>query len=414
MDNGQLVPFDVYVWFINRYNSLNQSYLSKQQGRSCVQSSLNERDWKLLLKRIADGKCTPIIGSSINQKYIPGRQAIAASWVSEFGYPLPDNSDLARVAQYLAVEYDPYFPKEELQKQLESVETPDFDSPNQPHAILADLQLPIYITTNYDNFMIDALSQRGKKDPRRELCRWNPYLLRSHPSVLETGFKPTPANPLVYHLHGQFESPESLVLTEDDYLDFLVNISSNEYELPSRIQRTLTDSSLLFIGFRPEDWDFRVLFRGLVAAAEEGLRRISVTVQLPPLPENSAAAQEKSQRYLNNYFDQNDRQMRVYWGSTEDFLAELNQRWKAIEKNKEVTQASKPSLDLMQFQINITESFNLQELRQLVTDLGIDFETFTNNKPAFILELVTYMQRRGRLYELTKACQQLRSHLHWM
>lgn len=200
-----------------------------------MDTGLNERDWNLLLKRIADGKCTPFIGSAVNQAYLPRRQALAASWSHEFGYPL-ENGDLARVAQYLAVEYDPYFPKEEMQKQVTAAAALDFDTLHQPHAVLADLHLPIYITTNYDNFMMDALKQR-KKDPRRELCRWNPYLLRSHPSILETGYQPTPANPLVYYLHGHIESPESLVLTEDDYLDFLVNISSDAYNLPPRIQQ---------------------------------------------------------------------------------------------------------------------------------------------------------------------------------
>lgn len=379
-----------------------------------METSLTERDWNLLLKRIADGKCTPIIGSAINQAYIPTKEAIATRWAAEFGYPLPDYGDLARVAQYLSVDYDPYFPKEELQKQLETAVPPDFANPQQLHAILADLQLPIYITTNYDNFMMDALSH-AKKEPRRELCRWNSYLLRSHPSILETGYKPTPANPLVYHLHGHMEAPESLVLTEDDYLDFLVKISSAEYELPPRIQQTLTDSSLLFIGFRPGDWDFRVLFRGLIAAAEGGLRRISVTVQLPPLPEGTAVAtQEKTQRYLSKYFDQNDRQMRVYWGSAESFLSELSQRWQGIESAAQADASAQPTIDLMRLQLNLSEAFNLQELREMTQyELGIDFETFTDTKPALILELVTYMQRRGRLHELLETCQRLRAHLQW-
>ncbi|MCP4363165.1 MAG: SIR2 family protein [Chloroflexi bacterium] len=378
-----------------------------------MDTGLNERDWKLLLKRISDGKCTPLIGPAVNQAHLPDRKAIAARWSSEFGYPL-QNGDLARVAQYLSIEYDPYFPKEEIQKQIETAEKPDFTPTDQPHAVLANLQLPIYITTNYDNFMMDALQQH-KKDPRRELCRWNPYLQRSHPSILETGYTPTPANPLIYHLHGHIESPESLVLTEDDYLDFLINISSDEYELPPRIQQALTDSSLLFIGYKPGDWDFRVLFRGLVAAAEKGLRRISVTVQLPPLPADSAqSALEKIQRYLSKYFDHTDRQMRVYWGTTEEFITELNRRWQGVEQAKRSTEAVQPTIDLMRLQLNLSDMFNLQELRQMAQfELRIDYETFADTKPAFILELVTYMQRRGRLYELAKTGQRLRSHGEW-
>jgi hypothetical protein len=46
-------------------------------------------------------------------------------------------------------------------------------------------------------------------------------------------------------------------------------------------------------------------------------------------------------------------------------------------------------------------------------ELRIDFETFSDTKPAFILELVTYVQRRGRLYELAEVCQRLRPQVQW-
>jgi hypothetical protein len=379
-----------------------------------VEPGLTERDWNLLLKRIADGKCTPFIGPAINQPYLPTRRAIATRWASEFGYPL-ENGDLARVTQYLAVENHRYFPHDEMQKQIEALLKPDFNQPEQPHAVLADLPLPIFITTNYDNLMMEALAQR-RKEPHRELCRWNPYLLRSHPSILETGYQPTAANPLVYHLHGHIESPESLVLTEDDYLDFLVNISSNEYNLPPRIQQALTDSSLLFIGYQPGDWDFRILFRGLVAAAQGDLRRISVTVQMPPLPEDAAEpTREKVQDYLNKYIDLTDRQMKVYWGTAEQFIMELNRRRQGMAAPQQTGAAAQSTIDLMRLQNNLSETFNLQELRQMAQyDLRIDYETFADTKPVFVMELLTYMQRRGRLYELAEVCQRLRPHVQWV
>ena len=66
--------------------------------------------------------------------------------------------------------------------------------------------------------------------------------------------------------------PESLVLTEYDYLDFLAAISSNKKLLPPRIQKAFTDSSLLFLGYRIADWDFHVLFRILAGYLERSTR----------------------------------------------------------------------------------------------------------------------------------------------
>ena len=92
--------------------------------------------------------------------------------------------------------------------------------------LLAELPLPIYMTTNYDDFMFRALLAR-KKNVQKELCRWNKSI-QEQPSLFDMGFVPTPENPVVYHLHGHKDHVGSLVLTEDDYLEFLVSISSND------------------------------------------------------------------------------------------------------------------------------------------------------------------------------------------
>ena len=287
-------------------------------------NTLEEADWDTLLRRIKRRKCTPFLGAGACCAVLPLGSDIAQEWAQKYCYPLKDPGDLVKVAQFLAVERgDPMFPKEEILDQFfTGVAPPDFTDPDEPHGVLADLPLPIYMTTNYDDFMVQALKSRNK-DPKRELCCWNKYLkdqLKDQPSIFESepGFDPTPANPVVFHLHGHDDVSESLVLTEDDYMDFLVNISRDQDLLPPRIQRALTGASLLFIGYRLADWTFRVLFRGLITSTEPSLRRISVTVQLPP-------ASTEVQKYMDKYFNRID--LRVYWGTAREFAAELRRRW---------------------------------------------------------------------------------------
>ncbi len=294
-----------------------------------LDSTLDNRHWDNLLGRIQDGKCTPFLGAGINEGVLAIGPDIARKLVEKYdGYPFKDSSNLARVAQVLAINRDAMFPKEEvlklLKEQLEkwkkNVEVEDFfKSPDQPLSILANLPLPIYMTTNYDNLMVKALEYR-QKDPRRELCRWNKHVKLKKPSVFDSasGFEATPANPIVFHLHGHDEVPESLVLTEDDYIDFLVNLSKQQDLLPLRIQEAMTGASLLFIGYRLADLDFRVLFRGLVENLNKSLRRISVAVQLPP--EDS-----EQQKYWVEYFDKME--VKVYWGEAANFVTELRNRW---------------------------------------------------------------------------------------
>jgi len=212
-------------------------------------NTLSDKDWEILLRRIEDGKCTPILGAGVNKGILPLGRDVAEKWAEQYNYPLEDCSDLARTAQFLAITRDKMFPKEEILKWFDKLTPTDLATSNEPLAVLADLPLPVYITTNYNDFMVRALISRHK-DPRRELCRWN-SLLKARPSVFNapSGFRPTVANPVVFHLHGHNEAPESLVLTEDDYLDFLVNISRDQDLLPPRIQEALSGASLLFVGY---------------------------------------------------------------------------------------------------------------------------------------------------------------------
>ena len=55
------------------------------------------------------------------------------------------------------------------------------------------------------------------------------------------------------------------MLTEDDYFDYLIGSTRNAELRPSVVKAALARSSLLFLGFRLEEWDFRVLFRSILA-----------------------------------------------------------------------------------------------------------------------------------------------------
>lgn len=293
-----------------------------------MSSKLEEKDWDLLLRRIKNGKCTPFLGAGACFGALPLGGDIARKWAQDYQYPLDDRHDLARVAQFLAVQLgDSIVPKEMILEEFRNSKPPEFKPPNfkdsdEPHGVLADLPIPVYMTTNYDSFMVQALQSRYR-DPKRELCRWNALVKGYSSSIFDSqpGFSPTPANPIVFHLHGHDEMPESLVLTEDDYLDFLANISSQQDLLPLCVKQALAADSLLFIGYSLADWNFRVLIRGLRTAG-----RLSVAVLLPPA--GPKLARQKAQKYMTNYYQQIEKMdLRIYWGTAKKFSAELRQRW---------------------------------------------------------------------------------------
>ena len=282
-------------------------------------NTLSDMDWDLLLRRIASGRCTPFLGAGASYPALPLGSEIAQRWAESFGYPLASSRDLPKVAQFLAINRDPLFPHEELIKLIKSAAPPKFNESDEPHGLLAELPLSVYMTTNCDSFMVWALKGRYR-DARRAPCKWN-AATEGYPSVFDTepGYQPTPANPLVFHLHGYDDLAESLVLTEDDYLDFLVSLSRQEELLPVPVKRALAVDSLLFIGYSLADWNLRVILRGLRIRS-----RMSIAVLLPP----TETASDKAQEYMTRYYRQiEDMDLRIYWGTAREFTAELRQRW---------------------------------------------------------------------------------------
>ncbi len=296
---------------------------------------LEEKDWDILLKRIKNGKCTPFLGSGACSEKISVISQIANEWAEEYDYPMEDSDDLTRVAQFVAVtEGDKMFPRDEICNKIaelsEEITPTYFETPDEIHGVLADLPLPVYISTTYDDLMVRALKSRGKT-PIQEICRWNEYIIKRKPT--SSDFDPTPEKPLVYHLHGCYKIPESLVLTEDDYLDFLVAVSKVENLLPPRIQEAFGGTSLLLLGYKVTDWDFRVLCRILdeyIGRSMMGRKHISVQL----VPGNvSETQEEKAQKYLDRYFE--DLHIQVYWHNCCEFAAELRTRWEAF--NRDIT-----------------------------------------------------------------------------
>ena len=220
-------------------------------------------------------------------------------------------------------------PKDALIDRFQGIAPPDFSQPDEPHGVLAGLPLPIYITTNYDSFMAEALKSRNK-DVRREFCRWNNYPeVVEEKQVLGGAYKPTPAAPLVYHLHGHTEIAQSMVLTEGDYLDFLIRLSAKKKLLPPAVRKALAGTALLFVGYRLADWNFRVILRGLIGSLGASLGYPGISVQLPP-DDIAAPSVEKAQEYLDKYLDQiHEIKVRIYWGKARSFMQELRSRWEA-------------------------------------------------------------------------------------
>jgi hypothetical protein len=337
--------------------------------------------WPDCRRRIDDGAITPIVSNQITATLFNAEPCqLAQAWAEDICSPLSteDNRDLIRIAQFHAVclkdtveakrqylealkgylvaaaredqgadhELVSEFIDQDRRKAVSfSQLARQFGYPrysevtHNPLRLLAELPLPIYLTTCHHQFLEHALVRTGFKQPVTEVFYWHDGLRRI-PSVyaLEPDYAPSVARPLVYHLFGLDEYPESLVLTEDDHLDYLVKLSSLRHEvkhaekaldIPAFVSMALTGTALLLLGYHVYDWDFRILFKGLVQATGDSRSKRapkSIMVQMEPVAEEGVSKQQEIKAYLSQYFEQSH--FVVYWGRMQNCVRKLYQLWK--------------------------------------------------------------------------------------
>jgi hypothetical protein len=298
--------------------------------------TLEKLPWSTLIGQIKDQRCTPFLGAGVCFDHLPLAKDLAAELLADdeassgVKCPLADREDLAKVCQYLAVtRQDGGWPKSRIAEILKK-KGPIPATADEPHQVLASLGLRIYLTTNYDDNMCRALQQRPGITPRQEFARWTDDLRNKETSTFDDGYKPTRENPVVFHLHGLLEKPESMVATEDDYLDFLVSMSEDiassptgagqRAKLPLAIRAAITNTTLLFVGYSLRDVNFRVILRGLVGSLSRSARRFSVAIQYA----------ESDSDELLQYFENEFRwafDLNVFWGTPGGFVATLKEKW---------------------------------------------------------------------------------------
>jgi hypothetical protein len=316
--------------------------------------------WDGLIDQIRDGNLVPILGAGLLEPFLGSQLEITRKWAAKRHYPMGGTleNDLQHVAQYISTTQGKAFALNDCVRELteEVLERwPELDEPehenNEPphrrllsllsearlrymqkhdsesHKILANLNCPLYLTTNRDSLLCDALRTAGK-EPHEERPLWQEGASSDSTDI---PLNPTAESPQLVYLFGHFAEKRSVVLTEDDFFEYIIGITTLQYRRRSSVvQEKLTDAGLMFLGFRIDDWEFRVLIHLLRSLQGSKLRGFykNVAVQLDP-EEGHGADLMRTRKYLEKYFGAPAMQIEIYWGSAEDFLKELDERWRS-------------------------------------------------------------------------------------
>jgi hypothetical protein len=115
-----------------------------------------------------------------------------------------------------------------------------------------------------------------------------------------------------------------LVFAEDRYFDYLIGVTLNKSLIPSAVRAALNSTSLLFLGFQMDDWEFRTFFRFLMAQEGRELLKFysHAAAQIEP-EEDRILDIQRARKYLEEYFQVEN--ISIYWGSSGEFLNALKE-----------------------------------------------------------------------------------------
>jgi hypothetical protein len=207
---------------------------------------LDDSEWPRLIQELSDHICVPILGSGVNYGVVPADAILARKWAREHEEPEWIGRPFSEVFEHLVEHYGRAFFIKKVVEEYARAQFPELNLPGKPHAVLSRLPCKVFITTCIDRFMEDALTTQGK-NPRSALVGPGN---RNDPS-------PTVSEPLVFHVFGRIDVPESLVITAHDQM----SLFQTEYRkvAPPDVGACVWNGSLVWLGFDLDSVEYRTV-----------------------------------------------------------------------------------------------------------------------------------------------------------
>jgi predicted RNase H-like HicB family nuclease len=239
-----------------------------------------ERMWTYIAENVAKHQCILFLGSAIHvpspaaltqynypkEKAPPIGSQLSKRLAESGGYPNQDWWNLQRVAQHYESLMGRYALVEEINKAVGVGR-----EPSPILEMLADLEFPIVITTNYDHLYEQALDQKAEKErasgrpvTQYQVSVYNPNTTNKAKTV-DCLPNPDPTRPYILKIHGDVGKPESIVLTDEDYIQFVLRMGDKQAFHPfgNNVLAHLSKWPTLFIGYSLVDYNLRLLFKTL-------------------------------------------------------------------------------------------------------------------------------------------------------
>ena len=281
--------------------------------------------WDKLLYGIERGECILFLGPELSvQGPDRSQQVPAASLARRLLKGLDDEglsgfdptpSDLRWIAQRYIAQEDAM----SLERELEEWHGEWKDRPSPLHDDLAALPFRLVITSGLDPLMEHAL-RRADKAPEVE---------RYHYRGRNKELLPIPTSdaPVLFHLYGVVDDPQSIVLTEMQLLDFLAHLIARDPPLPNDLNEALTNGRLfLFLGFGLRQWYLRILFHVLKVLRPDSRGFAIEALEGGAMGSNGAGSESDPAIF---FYRDNFKKMDLFREDPAEFVRELRERYLA-------------------------------------------------------------------------------------
>jgi hypothetical protein len=168
-------------------------------------------------------------------------------------FPTADVKNLQRVSLCYETVYNRSALVEEIKKAVQ-----ENKKPSPALRALAELPFSLIITTNYDQLFERALRDMGKEPVIRI---YDKEAAEPTADYLNASIRA----PFVFKLHGDIQEPESIVITDEDYIQFVLRMTDkdNFHPVPETFRYNFKRWPTLFVGYSLLDYNLRLLFKTL-------------------------------------------------------------------------------------------------------------------------------------------------------
>jgi hypothetical protein len=322
---------------------------------------MHEDDWSALTYSIRQNNCILVLGPDLVTEKVKGKDVPLAKILSNtLAEKLEDKDQLLDADNLMqaAQRYRNQKGRNALQAQVVSF----YESrKNKPSCeLLKDLAaLPFYLVlySTPDEFMTEAFQSLKKKSVRD----WYNYN-RARKASAKIG---SPEEPLIFHLYGSIQEPDSMVLSENGLLDFLVKVISKNPALPDYIRGEFSDREkcFLFLGFGFHNWYLRVMMHVLFGSERDSSSFALEQLDTPAPADFGQTIFFFKERYKINIYEDN-----LY-----QFVKELKKRYEAFTAN----------------------SKKGEETSELAPDASVVFLCHTSDNKDYAANLNKYLESEG-------------------